>query len=482
MKHSNRCLFFTLMVLPLYSCGKKPDTTIISTAPAAITTVTINTTMQYQTIAGFGGFGCQDVPWSQGPFTSAEFINRLVDLGVTIIRDEVPTNFEYTNDNTDPFTTDLSKYNLNTVVAGEHNPLGTRLQFFKDAKAAGINTFIATIWSPPYWMKTNQLTSNGTTSNAAPAYNNQPTAADNQLRTDMYDEFAELCVAYVKILKQQTGIGLYAFSIQNEPRFSQMYQSCLYNGTALRDVLKVVGKRFKDEGLTTKLLLPEDVGYLDGVSGMVMPTLNDVTARQYAAIMAVHGYALDGVTAGSTDAQTWQTMFDWGAKYDKPLWMTETSGYKNDWSGAMALSKAMYTALRFGNVSAWLFWTLSTSTLDEYSLMSSSGLKSNRYYVSKNFYRWVKPGAIRVDAATTAGSRIYPLAFRQPANKETTLIFINDNPSKAVIRLEGAGLPASFEQFNTTATENCVSAGVVTTAANIELPAGSVVTLYKKDN
>ncbi|MEO5592416.1 MAG: PKD domain-containing protein [Chitinophagaceae bacterium] len=446
-----------------------------------VTAVTINSYSPHQTMTGFGGFGAQDVPWSAGPYTSPEFINRLTDLGVSVLRDEVPTNFEYINDNADPFVTDLSKYNLNTMTSGQHNPLGTRLQFFKDAKAAGITTFIATVWSPPTWMKTNNRIDNGTSANAAPPYNQSPSATDNQLRVDMYNEFAEMCVAYVKILKQQTGIELYAFSIQNEPRFSQMYQSCIYNGAAMRDLLKVTGKRFKDEGLTTKLFIPEDVGYLDGVSGMVTPSLSDRDARQYADIVAVHGYALDGITANSPDAQTWQTMFGWGAQYGKPLWMTETSGYKNDWSGALALSKAMYTALKFGNVSAWLFWTLSSSTLDEYSLMSSSGAKSSRYYTSKNYYRWIRPGAIRIDADAVAGSKIYPLAFMHAANKETTMVLINDNTQPMVIKLGGTVLPATFNQFNTTATDNCIDAGVINSADNILLPAGSVVTLYKKE-
>ncbi|MEO5682464.1 MAG: PKD domain-containing protein [Chitinophagaceae bacterium] len=458
--------------------GKSPAVTASVNINTIITPVTINSNTQYQTITGFGGFGAQDVPWSAGPYTSTDYINRLTDLGISIIRDEVPTNFEYTNDNADPFVTDLSKYNLNTIILGEHNPLGTRLQFFKDAKAAGINTFIATVWSPPYWMKTNNRIDNGTGANAAPVYNFNPSVTDNQLRTGMYNEFAEMCIAYIKILKQQTGIDLYAFSIQNEPRFSQMYQSCLYNGSAMRDLLKIVGKRFKDEGLTTKLFLPEDVGYLDGVSAMVMPSLGDTEARQYADIIAVHGYALDGITASSPDAKTWQTMYSWGAQYGKPLWMTETSGYKNDWSGAMALAKAIYTALKFGNVSAWVFWTLSTSTLDEYSLMSSSGTKSNRYYASKNFYRWIRPGAVRISAEAAESSKIYPVAFKHDANQQTTIVLINDNAEARVIKLSG-DVPAGFNQFNTTATDNCIDAGVVNSSDNIVLPANSVVTLYK---
>ena len=127
-------------------------------------------------------------------------------------------------------------------------------------------------------------------------------------------------------------------------------------------LIKVVGKRFNDEGITTKLFMPEDVGYFDGINGMVQPILADVDARSYVDIIATHGYAFDGITAASTDAQTWQAMYNWGKPYNKPLWMTETSGFSNDFKGAMDLSKAMYTALNFGNISAWLFWALSQST------------------------------------------------------------------------------------------------------------------------
>ena len=87
-------------------------------------------------------------------------------------------------------------------------------------------------------MKTNNNV-NGAKADA-PTYNLNPTAQDNQLRTDMYDEFAERCVAYIKILKQETGIDVYAISLQNEPRFSEPYESCVFNDEALRDLIKVV--------------------------------------------------------------------------------------------------------------------------------------------------------------------------------------------------------------------------------------------------
>ncbi len=448
-----------------------------------IITVRCDPEKSYQTIEGFGGFGAQDVYWSNGPFTSAEFINSLVnDLGVTIIRDELPTSFEINNDNNDPFVTDLAKFNLDIKISGHHEPLKARLQYWRDLKAAGVKTFIASVWSPPPWMKYNNQLGNGTDNqNSAPPYNSSPTLTTNQLKTDLYEEFAEMCVAYIKVIKRETGIDLYALSIQNEPRFSQFYQSCVYNGVALRDLLKVVGKRFKDEGLTTKLFLPEDIGWLQGIEGFVKPVLDDPSTRQYADIIAVHGYDLDGIAASSPNAQTWQTMYAWGASYGKPLWMTETSGFANTYQGAMSLAKAIFTAVKFGNISAWTFWTLSTGKLDEYSLMSSTGEKSKRYYTSKNFYKFIRPGSVRIEADCDEAAKVFPLAFKNAMASSNTLILINDNKETAkAVQITWPGSANGYNMYVTSAGENCKDYGMRNPSDIILLPPYSVTTLYSK--
>ncbi|GEO11903.1 hypothetical protein SAE01_43990 [Segetibacter aerophilus] len=472
---------YTVKVTVSDGKSKPAETTInISTRT---TTITVDASKTFQTIEGFGGFGSQKEYWANGPFTSDEYVNSLInDLGLTILRDNVPTSFEIVNDNNDPFVTDLSKFNLSTDI-GHDETLNDHLDHLRKMKAAGLQKLIASIWSPAPWMKHNNKVGNGTQNqNSAPGYTTSPTTNTNQLKTDMYNEFAEYCVAYIRIIKRETGLDVYALSLQNEPRFSQFYASCVHDGAALRDVIKVVGKRFRDEGIATKIFLPEDVGFLQGVESMVKPTLDDAQARQYASIVAVHGYDLNGVTVASPNAQTWQTMYNWGAVHNKPLWMTETSGFKNDYYGAMALAKAMYTAIRFGNVSAWLFWSLSTTTLDDYSLMNSAGVKSKRYYVSKNFYRYIRPGAVRIDITAPEESKVYALAFQNTAQNSKTVVLINDNKetSKAV-RLSGAALPANFKMYVTTADDDTKDAGSVNTTDIVLLPPNSVVTLYKEN-
>ncbi|PWT96439.1 MAG: hypothetical protein C5B52_15800 [Bacteroidetes bacterium] len=464
------------------SDGKNPPVVVNTTFSTSLATLTIDNTTKFQTIEGFGGFGAKDAYWGGGPFTSSDFVNTLInDLGLTILRDDIPTNFEITNDNSDPYMTDLTKYNLNSNTAGHDGKLADHLPYLQDMKTAGLDKLIVSIWSPAPWMKYNNNVGNGTSQNAAPPYTTSPDATTNQLKTDMYQEFAEMCVAYIKIIKQQTGIDVYALSIQNEPRFSQSYASCVYNGEAMRDVIKVVGKRFQDEAITTKLFVPEDVGWFDGANAIIQPILADPEARQYVSFIATHGYAFDGVTASSTDAQTWTKMYNWGAPYNKELWMTETSGFSNDFAGAMKMAKAMYTAFNFGNVSAWVHWALSTSNLDEYSLMSSSGTRSKRYYVSKNFYRYIRPGAVRIKASVTDNSGLYVLSFENNNENSKTIVIINDTTQASFIDLAGQGVVSQYNEYVTSADDDCKDYGVVNSSNKIFIPASSVVTLYKKN-
>ncbi|MEO8112015.1 MAG: glycoside hydrolase family 30 beta sandwich domain-containing protein [Ginsengibacter sp.] len=161
--------------------------------------------------------------------------------------------------------------------------------------------------------------------------------------------------------------------------------------------------------------------------------------------------------------------------------LTQTSGYSNDMKGAMDLGKAMYAAITFGNISAWLHWEISQQTIDEFSLMSSSGEKSKRYYVSKNFYHYVRPGDYRIQSSAPDNSNIYSLSFKNDTAGTTTIVLINDNATDQAIKLTGANLPSQFNKFVTSANDNCKDDGTVNGSDAVLLPANSVITLYKKD-
>ncbi len=434
------------------------------------TTVTTDFAKKYQTMDGFGTFSSMNDNWSTK--FDAGFVDKLVnDLGANISRLALTHNFENTNDNNDANVSDLTKFNINSMKA--------ELDYWKALKAANGNMkFIISIWTPPVWMKEN---------GHACDYGDPIYTCGGRLRYDMYEEFAERCVAFIKLLKQETGIDLYAFSLQNELAFDQPFVSCVYTPQEFVNILKVVGPRFKKEGITTKIFGPEDIGFYDRVMQYINGALNDATAKQYIDIIAVHGYASNGITPNSPDAITWKNMGAPGAKQNKPFWMTETSGYGDDHAEGMKLGKAIYTALKWGQVSGWVWWQSSRNPTHPEGLWNqTANFFPPKYYASKQYYKFIRPGAVAVEVGSSDAD-ILTLGFYHEQDKTMTYVLINNSPSASkTITLKNNNLgsiilPTDYASYRTSSTEKTASIGNVSASSTIALPANSITTLYGKN-
>jgi O-glycosyl hydrolase len=447
---------------------------------SAAVEVKIDPAREYQKIDGFGAFGGKVVPWSSEPYFDDEFLRLLIDdLGVTIVRDEVPCNFQLNPDTSDPsLPIDLSKYTPGQRPAdgsqGSHRPLTEHLPYYKALKAKAEKSgeplkIIASVWSPPYWMKyVNSIFGGDHTWNRLKA----------QPHNDSRDRFAQYCAAYCKYIKAETGLDIYAFSPQNEPYFAQGYQSCVYDFAQLADIVGRVGRRFEKEGIPAKIFTPEDVTELARIKSYISAVLEDPLARKHTGVIAVHGYANDGISRDSTLPTAWAETYALCRKYNKPLWMTETSGYGNSWGDAMKVAQAIYAALKHGKLSAWVWWQINEPGGTDMVLMSD-GKPTHKYYVSKNYYRYVRPGAICVEA-TSSDDQVAALAFKHPEKKTMTVVLINSGAVEKDVTLAAEGLPASFKAYRSSEGEGCVDVGSVEDGA-LKLPASSIVTLVAAD-
>ena len=86
---------------------------------------------------------------------------------------------------------------------------------------------------------------------------------------------------------------------------------------------------------------------------------------------------------------------------------------------------------------------------------------------------------MRIDANTTDGNNIYPLAFQNVTGNTTTIVLINDNGSAKAVKLTGNNLPVQFSKITTSAIDDAQDYGLANSADIILLPANSVVTLFK---
>jgi O-glycosyl hydrolase len=213
--------------------------------------------------------------------------------------------------------------------------------------------------------------------------------------------------------------------------------------------------------------------------------MDDVSARQYLDIWAVHGY-VNGVapTATSQMAQLWKTTkAEYTDPSSKPIWMTETSGYFDTWNGtaqqpgAMDLALSIHAALYHGKASAWVWWQGSDNgTLNEFNLMQGTTKKGKRYYASKHFYRFIRPGAQMVDVSFNENEGVFASAFENQAMGAFTLVLINTNTKEVKVNLTGTNVPDAFDFYQTTSKDDCVKKETVANNA-VTLPPQSVVTL-----
>ncbi len=429
--------------------------------------VTIDTATQHQTIDGFGFFGAMDDWWSDaGNLYSDAWGNQVInDLGITIWRNE--------------YYSEEPNQDANWA---KQKPVVQGLKAVADAAGVPLK-FIFTVWSPPSSMKCTVASVQAGTKPCTP----NPDGLKNggTLDPSQYAAYAQWLEQGVKNYAD-AGIELYALSPQNEPMFVESYNSCVYDVDATKldayaKMIEAVVPAVRKVDPDVKIFGTENMLELEGQPYFYSKYM-DSAGWGDLDILAYHGYQ-DGVapTASSQLATYWSYVrTNWDAPHAKPAWMTETSGYTDNWSdsnGARDLAFAIYAALTYGQASAWIWWQGSElgGAPGQYTLMGGTQYLGKRYYVSKNFYRYIRPGAKALEVTTTDAS-LFVVAFSNPGSDAFTIVAINTASSDKTLTIGGAGVPQSFSAYRTSASDDCVAAGTMANGA-ITLKADSVTTL-----
>jgi len=444
-----------------------PDTSIANGGNVGTPNVIVDLGAQYQTVEGFGFFGAQDNWWGKASdMWSDDWGNVVIkDLGLTLWRSEL-----YSEE---------PKQDANWA---KQKPVVQAFKRLADANRVPLK-FILTVWSPPSSMK---CTTASVQSGQSPCTSN-PDGLKNggTLDPSKYAAFADWLNQGIKNYAD-AGVDLYGISPQNEPKFVETYNSCEYDvdptklnsyAKMIESVTPLIRKAYPN----VKVFGTENMLGLEGQQWFYFGSLNSSAWANFDAL-AYHGYQ-DGVapTAGSQLASYWVYVRDkWAIPHNKPSWMTETSGYTDVWTdakGPKALGFAIYAALSYGHASAWVWWQGSElgGPPNEYGLMGGIQNLSKRYYVSKNFYRYIRPGATMV-GIKTSDPDLFVVAFVHPTMNATTIVAINNGSKDKPLVLGGDGIPSTYDAYRTSAGENCVSVGSVSNGA-ITLKADSITTL-----
>ena len=381
--------------------------------------IKLDSSVEHQTIEGFGAFGGMVEMWErEKPYHNPTFLYRVLnELGLTITRNEIYP----------PPCGELQDSNWN-----KQKPF---LQAYQEA-AQEYKTplkFIASIWSPPAYMKSNGSTKKG-----------------GSLLPNKYEEFGYYLLDAVDKY-HEAGIPLYALSIQNEPVFSQEFNSCIYTAEEYRDTINVVGPILKSKYPDLHLFGQEHM--LRHVNEYCDTSFLDKEASKYLDRFAVHGYANgeDPIYLGEAQG-FWNRARTYSQRYgDVPVWMTETSNLGESYKGCFNTAMSIIMALKYGYISAWVYWLLSEIPKTPFSLMRLGRPKGN-YYASKHFYKYIRPGAKMVEC-TYNDDYLEVCAFKHEEDKTLTVVIVSYNEEKDV--LFDIEQETDVEGYRTSGAENC---------------------------
>jgi len=402
-------ILFTLTIyLILFSCNKKNTDTIPSPEPGA-PVAKIDMSATRQTIRGFGGATVFRPDLSDADVTALFGNAGDSQLGLSILRIRV------------------SPYGS--------SQWGPELSNAKRAKALGA-IVMATPWSPPASMKTNNNTTGG------------------RLNPSSYAAYA----AYLKSFSDymgSNGAALYALSVQNEPDIQVNYESCDWSAQEMTDFIR---DNTFDLG-STKLMAAESFQFRQPFTDAI---LNDATAAAKVAIIGGHIYG-GGLKK-----------YDNALNKGKEVWMTEHLDTLTTWTSVLATAKEIHDCIAVADYSAYIWWYLKRF----YGPIDENGQITKRGYVMAQFSKYIRPGYQRIDVSSP-----YPDVYISGWKGNGKLVMVAINTSSTVKRtrlfISGGTAPGSFTPHITSGTQNLTTetpVNVSDSGFTYNLPPSGIIT------
>lgn len=371
--------------------------------------------IKYQSILGFGGALTDSSCYVLNNLNDDiknQIINEYFDnngLNYEICRltvgssDFSPKSYSYSykKDLSDFSISENIKYVIPTIkLAQEKNP---RLKF------------LASVWSPPAFMKDNKMLSLG-----------------GHLKDKYKSLWAEYLVRYINEYKKEN-INIDYMTIQNEPNATQIWESCRYSAEDEANLLKqYLFPTFKRNNLDTKFLIWDH--NKDNIVNRNIDTLVKYGALDYADGIAFHWYT-------GTHFENIKILRDLFP--DKLLVHSEgCTGYSNFKPEDELFNANMYAREIIGDfnsgVNAFIDWNTvldykggpnhKNNTCNSPIMINKNNdgyIKTPAFYYIAQFSKYIKPGAIRIGFSRFTES-INMTAFMNPDNS-IIVVLLNQN-------------------------------------------------------
>ena len=434
-------LLFAALIIT--GCGGGGSGSTSTTAPPQTTvtssTATVDFGSKHQVIRGFGG----STAW-MGSLPQAK-INTLFgtgtgQLGLSVLRARIDPAGSASNN---WLTSNWSQELTNAV----------------NARAANPNTIvIATPWTPPNVMKSNNNAIGGT------------------LNVSDYAAYAGYLESFVNYFAAN-GVPLYAISMQNEPDANVTYESCSWNGASIDNWVASLTANGATNPITTRLMIPESQSFTNSYSDIA---LNDPNAVGNISIIAGHIY-------GTSPAY-----YANAVNKGKEVWQTEhyltPAGSQPAISDALAAAREIHTSLVTAQYNAYLWWWLIDwnpgNGVTNDGLIDTNNSPTYFGYALGQFARFIQPGYFRTDVAPASPlSGVYISAYSNSNPAHFVIVAINTNTSPVSQPFTLAnGAVTSLTPYQTTSSGGLVLQSALSVTAGqftYALPAQSIGTFVQ---
>lgn len=373
--------------------------------------------------------------------------------------------------------------------------------FLKAAKARGVNQFLGFINSPPV-----EFTINGK------AY---ASGGKTNIAADQYTAFANYISKVIKGVERVSKVKFTYISPVNEPQWDWSdggQEGCPYNNAEIAGLARSFNAVFARDHIESRILLAEagSINYLlkaadkpgkdNQVNDFFKPGLPNYIGNLQSVSKIVAGHSYYTTSPMASAIQTRGVLSDTVATIPGlNFWQSEycilgdnageINGKKRDlgMDASLYLANVIHTDLTSANAVAWQWWTaISAYDYKDGLIYVDKDKTDGNYYVSKmlwvlgNYSRFIRPGAIRVDAVVTNQQALNkPLLVSAFKNgKNFTAVIINNNTDKVWVNLNTGAAKLELARSYTTSSTAELKAEKINSAKNLILIApGSVTTL-----
>ena len=316
---------------------------------------------------------------------------------------------------------------------------------------------IATPWSPPAEMKSS----------------NKYCGGGQMLGTPQnYSRYADTLASFPALLHAHN-VPIDAISIQNEPDFQSLYDTCLWTARQFHEFVPYLFRALQSAGYPhVAIAAPEQSQWS---FDLAKETLSDPSSASDIGLLLGHAYHSEN----ARDVPNIDHLHVWQSE------VSDLGAFNGDMEDALRWARSISDYMNAG-ANAWMYWNLECGTQQFNSpknmcLTSQDGSLAKRAWVLGQFAKFIRPGWHRI--SVTSQGPLLITAYRGPST-QFAVVVVNSSRwfgQQEKIRLAGfPARPASVTPWVTTAHASLAAQKPVSVAEDNSItwniPRASVVT------